>query len=213
MHAEGRPGGNHPLKIIHFGDADCVKEGYKENLRKRRITAVLNMAANKRTPADPSYVASEWKEGMQDGSFLYKGVAADDDKKYPLIDNHWVDAEKFINDAISENRPCLAHCVQGENRSGLIVCAFYMMYEQIDIVAAVKHVREKRGTEVLKNPGFQRQLIKLARREDLLGDGGPTLAVSSEQEESSTLESPTLAVPVSHKHTNVPAGLQADGLR
>jgi len=162
-----------PVEIIpgklYIGDADCVKEGYKENLRERRITAVLNMAANKGTPADPSYLASEWKEGMKDGSFLYKDIQADDDKKYPLIEKHWDEAEKFINDAISKNRPCLVHCVQGQNRSGLIVCAYYMVDKQIDIVAAVEHLRKKRGTEVLKNPGFQRQLVQLARRENLLG--------------------------------------------
>jgi len=181
-----------PVEIIpgklYIGDADSVKEGYKENLRERRITAVLNMAANKGTPADPSYVASEWKEGMKDGSFLYKDIQADDDKKYPLIEKHWDEAEKFISNAISQNRPCLVHCVQGQNRSGLIVCAFYMVYKQIDIVAAVEHVRSKRGTEVLNNSGFQRQLVELARRENLLGCGrdGSALPVpvSPEQEEA-----------------------------
>ena len=108
-----------PVEIIpgklYIGDADCVQEGYEENLRERRITAVLNMAANQGTPADPSNLVSEWKEGTKDSSFLYKDIPADDDKKYPLIEKHWDESEKFINNAIRKNRPCLVHCVQGQN--------------------------------------------------------------------------------------------------
>ena len=89
-----------PVKIVpgelYIGDADCVKEGYKKNLHERGITAILNMVANKGTPADLSCLASEWKEGMEDGRFLYKDIQADDHKTYPLIKKHWKEAEKFI---------------------------------------------------------------------------------------------------------------------
>ena len=163
-----------PVEIIpgklYIGDSDCVREECREQLHKQNITAVLNIAANKGTPADPKYLAREWKEKADNGSFLYKAIAADDAKTYPLLENHWREAKEFLDNAIvTENRACLVHCVAGQNRSGLIVCAFYMLHKQINILEAVKFVRSRRGTEVLKNKGFQHQLLQLAKAEKCLG--------------------------------------------
>merc|ERR1712224_850861 len=89
---------------------------------------------------------------------------------YPLLENHWREAKEFLDNAIvTENRACLVHCVAGQNRSGLIVCAFYMLYKNITVVEAVKYVRTQRGTEVLNNRGFQRQLVSLAKANKCLG--------------------------------------------
>mmetsp|Transcript_2248 Transcript_2248/g.2520 ORF Transcript_2248/g.2520 Transcript_2248/m.2520 type:complete len:245 (-) Transcript_2248:169-903(-) len=163
-----------PVEIIpgklYIGDSDCVREEYREQLHKQKITAVLNMAGNKETPADPTNLAREWKEKADNGTFLYKAIEADDVKTYPLLENHWTEAKEFLDNAIiTQNRACLVHCVAGQNRSGLIVCAFYMLYKQINILEAVEYVRSRRGTEVLKNKGFQHQLIQLAKAEKCLG--------------------------------------------
>lgn len=163
-----------PVEIIpgklYIGDSNCVLEEYKEQLHEQKITAVLNMAGNKGTPADPTKLACEWKEKIKDKSFLYKAIEADDTKTYPLLDNHWTEAKNFLDEAIfTENRACLVHCVAGQNRSGLIVCAFYMLYKRISVLEAVESVRSRRGTEVLKNQGFQRQLVQLAKAEKCLG--------------------------------------------
>ena len=94
-----------PVEIIpgklYIGDSDCVREEFKENLRGNGITAVLNMAANKGSPADEKYVALEWKNGSEDGSFLYKAIAADDHKEYPLLRIHWDEAKAFLDRAIN----------------------------------------------------------------------------------------------------------------
>lgn len=162
-----------PVEIIpgklYIGDAQCVREDYKAYLKQQKISAVLNMAAVERTPADPKYLAKEWKKDERRGSFLYKAICADDAPTYPLLENHWQDAKQFLDKAFAENRPCLVHCVAGQNRSGLIVCAYYMVYTQTTLVETVALVRLHRGTEVLKNDGFKRQLVQLARQEGYLG--------------------------------------------
>eukprot|EP00978_Attheya_sp_CCMP212_P046336 scaffold385530_cov54-Attheya_sp.AAC.1 len=152
-----------PVEIIpgklYIGDSLCVREEYKEQLRDHNIMAVLNMAGNPGTPADPTKRACEWKEKTDNGSFLYKAIGADDTKTYPLMENHWDEAKNFLDRAImQEKRACLVHCVAGKNRSGLIVCAYYMLHKQVSVLKAVEDVRSRRGTEVLKNEGFQRQL-------------------------------------------------------
>mmetsp|Transcript_9129 Transcript_9129/g.9777 ORF Transcript_9129/g.9777 Transcript_9129/m.9777 type:complete len:245 (+) Transcript_9129:167-901(+) len=165
-----------PVEItphLYIGDSDCVLEKNKDKLRKRNITAVLNMAGNPGTPADPTKLAGEWKQKIQDGSFLYKAIAADDTKTYPLLENHWTEAKQFLDQALNENRACLVHCVAGQNRSGLIVCAYYMLSQRRNVLETVEYVRSRRGTEVLKNPGFQRQLVQLAKAENLLGPKPP----------------------------------------
>ena len=162
-----------PVEIIpgklYIGDAQCVREDYKKCLQKHKISAVLNMAAVKGTPADPKYLATEWKEGKDCGTFLYKAILAEDHSMYPLLENHWQEAQQFLVEAQSMDRPCLVHCVAGQNRSALIVCAFYMIYTQTSLVKTVEHVRLCRGSEVLKNDGFKRQLVQLARHQGLLG--------------------------------------------
>ena len=120
------------------------------------------MAAVEGTPAYPKYLAEEWQEDERHD-------LADDAPTYPLLENHWQDAKQFLDKAFAENRPCLVHCVAGQNRSGLIVCAYYMVYTQTTLVETVAHVRLLRGTEVLKNDGFKQQLVQLARQEGYLG--------------------------------------------
>ena len=174
-----------PVEIIpgklYIGDAQCVRENYKKCLQKHNISAVLNIAAVEGTPADPKYLAAEWKEAKERGTFLYKAISADDHPTYPLLENHWQEAEQFIVEAHRMDRPTLVHCVAGQNRSALIVCAYYMVHTQTTLVKTVEHVRLHRGTEVLKNIGFKWQLVQMARRQGLLGTSplSPELAPSA----------------------------------
>ena len=51
------------------------------------------------------------------------------------------------------------HCQQGISRSATIVLAFLMLKRSMDVIEAVKTVREKR--EIFPNDGFLRQLCEL----------------------------------------------------
>ena len=155
---------------LYIGDSSCVRAEYTETLRSLGITAVLNVAANQGSPADQKYLAPMWKKGIEDETVLYKAIACDDDIEYPLLKNHWDAACEFLDRALAQGRPVLVHCVQGLNRSGLIVCAYYMLHTKTSLVPAVEFLRSKRGPEALKNPGFMVQLVRFAAEHDLLGE-------------------------------------------
>merc|ERR1711907_41683 len=61
------------------------------------------------------------------------------------------------------------HCQAGINRSGVIVAAIYMLEERKNVLDAVKHIRRCRGNCFLWNESFQKQLVVLTKKNNLLG--------------------------------------------
>lgn len=127
-----------------------------EMLRDRGIHAVLNLAA------EPHGVAELYGE-----DFKVLALAAEDEIGYDLLGQHLQLAEEFLEARRCEEMSTLVHCIEGKNRSAAICVAYLMRRERRSLLEAVAIVADARGV-VLQNEGFVRQLVALARAENLL---------------------------------------------
>ena len=139
-----------------------------EKLKALGITRVLNVGGLPAAFLPP--------EAYTEAGIEYKIVEeALDEPSYPMLNHHLEECIDFIdkaNEDGSQSRgkgKCVVHCFAGCNRSGVIVAAYYMLSTQTNVLETVLHCRNSRGSAFLTNPGFQRQLVALARREWLLG--------------------------------------------
>ena len=62
----------------------------------------------------------------------------------------------------------LVHCAAGMNRSGLIVAAIMMYFENMDLLDVITQLKRQRGY-VLSNESFQKELVLFAQKLHLLG--------------------------------------------
>jgi len=109
-------------------------------------------------------------EAYRDAGIRLLIVDAEDEVDYPMLDKHFEDAKSFVNEARDGGGACLVHCQAGINRSGVLVAAYKMVSERMEVLDVVLHCRRQRGNLFLStNQGFQEQLVALARREGLLG--------------------------------------------
>ena len=93
-------------------------------------------------------------------------MAAKDNENCALLDGH-VDVEAFLKTARTSGK-VLVHCVQGLNRSGLVVAAA-LVRDGADVIDAVRTLRARRGNDALSNTNFQRRLVRYAARMGRLG--------------------------------------------
>ena len=98
--------------------------------------------------------------------FEYLGFYSEDNGTYPIL-RHFNEVFKFIEKARENNSKCLIHCMAGINRSGCLATAYYMVYNGIGPISAVKHVHDARGM-LLSNEKFIERLVKFASRRNLL---------------------------------------------
>uniref|UniRef100_A0A7S4HQY9 protein-tyrosine-phosphatase n=1 Tax=Odontella aurita TaxID=265563 RepID=A0A7S4HQY9_9STRA len=154
---------NLPVKIadgLFLSDANGATR--LKRLQELGITRILNVAGKvgSRIPDD----------AYQDAGILLQIIEAEDEVGYPILDKHLEETMSFIKDAKNCGGACLVHCQAGINRSGVLVAAYKMISERMDVLDVVAHCRKQRGNIFLStNQGFQEQLVALARREGLLG--------------------------------------------
>ena len=79
----------------------------------------------------------------------------------------------------------MVHCQAGINRSGVIVAAIHMLEEQKNVLDVVRHIRRRRGNCFLWNESFQKQLVALAKRNNLLGAKPENVSISYEDYKTS----------------------------
>ncbi len=140
---------------LYLGDAGCAAD--MERLKSLSITHVLNCAAGETRDMSGVYL----QHGMQS-----MAVAARDDASCSLLDGH-VDVEAFLKTARTSGK-VLVHCVQGLNRSGLVVAAA-LVRDGVSVIDAVRTLRARRGNDALSNTNFQRRLVRYAARMGRLG--------------------------------------------
>ena len=140
---------------LYLGDAGCAAD--LERLKSLSITHVLNCAAGETRDMSAVY--------LQNG-IRSMAVAAKDNENCALLDGH-VDVEAFLVKARQSGK-VLVHCVQGLNRSGLVVAA-ELVRDGADVVDAVRILRKRRGNDALSNTNFQRRLVRYAARMGRLG--------------------------------------------
>ena len=140
---------------LYLGDAGSAAD--VERLKSLGITHVLNCAAGETRNMSVIYL----QNGMQS-----LAVAAKDNENCSLLDGH-VDVEAFLVKARQSGR-VLVHCVQGLNRSGLVVAAA-LVRDGVSVIDAVRTLRARRGNDALSNTNFQRRLVRYAARRGRLG--------------------------------------------
>ena len=157
---------NFPIQIgehIFISNAQGVVN--IEKLQKLGITHILNVGGS----------SAAWlpEEAYRKAGMQYKLVPdAFDEASYPMLDKHLQDCQDFLTSARSQKDPtgkCVVHCQAGCNRSGVIVAADFMLTNETSVLDTILHCRKCRGNAFLTNPGFQAQLVALARRERRLG--------------------------------------------
>ena len=145
-----------------------------DRLKDLGITHVLNMGGTVVSPRLP------WTE-YEEAGMTYKMIMARDNPVYPLLDLHLQEVLEFVKDVKATGGKCVIHCKRGRNRSGVLVAALYMLDTRTNVLETVLHCRKRRGNSFLRgNESFVRDLVALARQEDLLGPfpGDPESIVS-----------------------------------
>lgn len=125
-----------------------------ESLRAHGICAVVNAA--------PDVVHVNYPEG-----WVTLTVDAEDDPAYPLLEAHLEPVSEFLNEQRAQRRPVLLHCFAGMNRSAALCAAYLLARDRMDLFTVVRLISERRGW-ILSNDGFVRQLVHLAKAEELL---------------------------------------------
>ena len=132
-----------------------------ERLKELGITHVLNVAG-------PS--AKMETQTYENAGMVSLNLDADDEEGYPMLSQHLERCRAFYTDCKSTaSGKLVIHCQAGINRSGVIVAAIHMLEERKNVLDAVKHIRRRRGNCYLWNESFQKQLIVLAKKNNLLG--------------------------------------------
>jgi hypothetical protein len=128
------------------------------NLTKLGITHVLNVGGGMAAFLPP--------EAYKEAGLEYHMINnTRDEGTYPMLEKHWEEAKSFLE----ASDCCVVHCLGGENRSVLIATAYYMIHTNTPLLETIDHCCKKVGGErFLTNPGFQQQLVALARYERLL---------------------------------------------
>ena len=142
------------LYLGSFDDAENV-----EKLKEEGITYVLN------TVKDEFKNMKTGKE-FYSGNFKYLGFLSEDIDTYPIL-KHFDQVFSFIEEARRNNSKCLIHCMNGNNRSGCLATAYYMVFKGIGPISAVEHVFHSRGT-LLSNTGFIERLVRFSKNRNLL---------------------------------------------
>jgi protein-tyrosine phosphatase len=60
---------------------------------------------------------------------------------------------KFIHQQLEAQRPTLVHCHDGDDRTGIILAAYLVVYQGLSPQAAVRHVRTV-NPSAMKMPGY-----------------------------------------------------------
>ncbi|KAM6956095.1 dual specificity phosphatase 29-like [Aplochiton taeniatus] len=136
---------------IYIGDEKTALE--RSGLEEMGITHVLNVAEGKWNNVS---TGAGYYSNMD---IQYYGLEADDTPTFNLSP-YFYPAAQFIRQALSHTKNnVLVHCVMGRSRSATLVLAYLMVEQELTVVDAIEHVRQRRC--ILPNRGFLIQLRAL----------------------------------------------------
>lgn len=133
-------------------------------MKELKVSHILSVHCA--TPREELY----YQDRLEGTGIVHHRIHCDDTEGYDMIGKHWEECFTFLEQV--KNTPgsrVVVHCVAGINRSGLIVAAAYMIFQQQSLIPAVQHCLDRRGGMLLWNRSFQDQLCRLAQKEHLLG--------------------------------------------
>lgn len=128
-----------------------------EQLTNLKITHIIHAAED---PVDQIDGKDHkfWTQWFGD-SFTYLGFVANDDRKYPMLDNHWSVCREFLENALkNEETKVLIACRGGTNRSVCILATVLIHFYDMDCKSAIKAIHSKKFP-VLTNNSFIKQII------------------------------------------------------
>eukprot|EP00535_Pseudo-nitzschia_heimii_P010314 CAMPEP_0197191878 /NCGR_PEP_ID=MMETSP1423-20130617/24179_1 /TAXON_ID=476441 /ORGANISM="Pseudo-nitzschia heimii, Strain UNC1101" /LENGTH=230 /DNA_ID=CAMNT_0042644659 /DNA_START=271 /DNA_END=960 /DNA_ORIENTATION=+ len=162
-----------PVEIadgLYLGNAGSVND--LRRIHDLGITAVLNAAG-------PAALRSRTVRWFRRTGIAYRCLDGKDESGYPMLQRHWIESLDFLRRELEEKRgKCVIHCVAGRNRSALLATAYLSITGSVPVLEALARVRKRRGAPVVENPGFQEQLVALARLHGCLGEAPGTSASS-----------------------------------
>ncbi|KAA8495784.1 Dual specificity protein phosphatase 26 [Porphyridium purpureum] len=125
-------------------------------LRRLGVTHVLNMATE-RTDTDLHFYSAPETSVV---SFLR--VPAYDTESFDLLSEVIPSCVSFIDEAINQypQGRVFVHCYAGVNRSVAVIVAYLMQIERSNLIDAIEDLWSKRGSRILSNGSFQRQLVQ-----------------------------------------------------
>uniref|UniRef100_UPI0037E7A4C9 dual specificity phosphatase 29-like n=1 Tax=Semicossyphus pulcher TaxID=241346 RepID=UPI0037E7A4C9 len=136
---------------VHIGDEETAKD--KRNLKRLGITHILNAAEGTWNSVDTG------AGYYSDMGIVYCGVVAEDTTTFDLS-QYFFSAAHFIKATLSNpQNKLLVHCVMGRSRSATLFLAYLMICENMTVVDAIEHVKQRR--RIIPNWGFLKQLREL----------------------------------------------------
>ncbi|XP_059169211.1 dual specificity protein phosphatase 3-like [Physella acuta] len=136
---------------LFLGDAQCVQ---KPNvLKQMEITHLVN--ASMGSKFNQTDTNAEYYKPI---NISFYGIPAMDLSSFNILP-YLRPAADFIENALSTKGKVYVHCQQGISRSATVVIAYLMVKKQMDVMKAVRLVREKR--DIFPNDGFIKQLCQL----------------------------------------------------
>lgn len=125
-----------------------------EQLKEMCITHIVNCAQG------PKFNQINTDQNFYDSAGIqFYGIKANDVLTFNMTP-YFSPASCFIDDALGSGGKVYVHCVSGVSRSATIVIAFLILKRNMQLMDAIKTVREKR--EILPNDGFLKQLMTLS---------------------------------------------------
>lgn len=125
---------------LHLGDVGTSRDS--TFFKKRKISHVL--------------IAARGLKQHFKGSCTYMQLSISDIPILKII-TYFVESIQFIDEAISNGKNVLVHCLGGISRSATIVIAYVMIKKRKSFEEALKFVKKQRP-KVNPNPGFAAQL-------------------------------------------------------
>eukprot|EP00756_Hemistasia_phaeocysticola_P044736 Hpha_TRINITY_DN18525_c0_g1::TRINITY_DN18525_c0_g1_i1::g.195241::m.195241 len=131
----------------------------KKRLRDRCITHIVRVADD----VDEKQVRAAQKLGIQ-----LVHLALPDDQMTPILDQHLHRIRALYRSVLNSEGSLLIHCHAGVNRSATLCIALLMVECGVPLLPAVDLVAVKRGTAILNNLSFRRQLVDLGHALDMV---------------------------------------------
>lgn len=111
------------------------------------IRNIITVASNEpvKDPLEP-YGFHHWRVPMRPYLIMWRGA-----NKY--VAQQSLPVLHFIHEQIKQNRPTLIHCHDGDDRTGIVLAGYLVIYEGLGVEEAIAHVRSIRPT-AMKMPGY-----------------------------------------------------------
>lgn len=137
------------VPYLAIGDLEDARNTHK--LSQRGVGAVLNLSDMDQSSSAYNAVG-----------IAYQKIDSMDLPTFPIVADTFMKSRGFLDQQVGRGRRVLVHCTMGINRSASVLCAYIMTREGVPLHWAAQMIVTARRHQILTNPGFRRQLARLA---------------------------------------------------